>query len=397
MVKKLVTGAAVNNVGITLFFADGNTEVLPQASFRTADIVEAIMPKIAKGETAEIELGDFSIGRQIEELTHGAVTVAANDSNKVQVGNHTVDADALQMHVDRAYADGAKGFKRFLEKFKEIKRQHTIDELTKFMKNADLPIADDGSIIGFKILAQVDEDTMVDHHSKKVRQHVGSLVYMPDSKVDDNRRVACSTGLHIASRPYLKGFWYANSRLCLVKIQPKDVIAVPLNEDTKMRVAAYHIAARFSEQDGIDIAYHSQSIHDIPSALQLLSEVVAGQHAPISETVQVTGLGQIEVKKVEVKADRVQRKKQKPVKKITKTSNSPKDAVKAAKIDPKDVRMLKKLIANRPHLADLDPKYLKKLVKAQRMLNDGGSLRQISDKLKLDRDALSRNLIRKAA
>lgn len=391
-----VTGAVVNKTGITLFFENGETQALAQEDFRTNDIMERIFPNLAKQQPAILNLDEFSIAKKAEELTNGAVKAIGVAGDKVKVGDHTIDADSIKMHIERAAIDGSKGFTRFMEKFAEIKRGHTAQELTKFLDGADLPVTDDGSILGFKILRGDQTEVMVDHHSGRVKQKLGSLVFMPDSKVDDNRRVACSTGLHIANRNYLRGFWYSNSRLCLVKIQPKDVIAVPLNEVSKMRVSAYHIVKVFSKEDGEQIAAHNKAIHDIPTALKMLEEAVGGDHTPIIEKVEVTGNGQIVVTPVDVKVDRARRKQKKAVT-VTQTTNKRVDMPKGLKVEPKDVRLLKKLISNKPHLADQEPKYLRKLIKAQRMLDDGKSLRAISDKLKVDRDALSRNLIRKAA
>lgn len=394
-----ISGAFIGKGNITLFFADGNSEILPQENFRTLDIMDKITAKLSAGEAATIDLEEFSIAKKIEEMTNGVVKATENLAGDVTltIGDKTVNGASLSHHIERAALDGAKGFTAFMKKFSEIKRQHTSDELLKFMETADLPITDDGSILGYKILEERPENApdLVDPHSGKVRQKLGSLVFMPDSKVDDNRRVACSTGLHIAARSYISGFWGSRRRLCLVKIQPKDVIAVPLNETSKMRVSAYHIVKVLSLADGQAIA-NGQSIHDLPEAQKMLEEAVAGDHTPIIERVEVTGLGNITVTKVNVKEDRAKRK-QKKVGKVSRIETKKDKAKSGPKLDPKDVRILNKLIRNKPHLKDQDPKYLKKLVQAQRLYDDGKSIRAVSDKLKLDRDALSRNLIKKAA
>lgn len=404
----IVTGAITAKESVTLFFADGTSETLSQEHYRTGEIVAQLMPALAAAVAAgnhdgvPLELSAFSLAKDVAKMTNGVVKVEEKLTGEVQVdvGGKKVDAEALMPHIERARLDGAKGFSRFMKKFGEIRRKHTCDELLKFMKNADLPLADDGAIIGYKILCKTDEEgVFVDPHTCKVRQRLGSLVYMPDSKVDDNRRVLCSTGLHIASRHYIGGFWSANRVLTLVRIQPKDVIAVPLNEDTKMRVSAYHIVKVLSNEDAQTIVRNlNVSIHDRPDALKLLEEAVGGDHTPIIERVEVGENGEHKVFPVEVKPVQVERRKRKAAKvsRITK-AEKPAITAKALKVEPKDIRILNKMIRNKPHLATLEPKYLRNLIKAQRMLDDGQSLRSIQAKLGLDRDALARNLLRKAA
>jgi hypothetical protein len=232
---------------------------------------------------------------------------------------------------------------------------------------------------------------MRDKHSQRVPQRLGSLVFMPDSKVNDNRRQACGTGLHIAARSYLSGFWASNARLCLVKIQPKDVIAVPLNERSKMRVSAYHIVKVFSKEDGEAIK-NGKDIHDIPSALKLLEEAVGGDVGSIIEKVEVKMDNTVTVTPVAPKVELIVQRK---AKKAVKVSRVAKKTVAEKKVaDPKDAKIMKKLIKASPHLADQDSKYLKKLIRAQKLLEDGKSLRFIAEKLGVDRDALGRNLIR---
>ncbi len=405
----IITGAIAAKASITLFFLDGSTETLPQENFRTSEILDKVMPALAAQHAAgnhdgvSLDLEQFTVAHKIAAATNGAFTATENMTGEVTmtVGGQAVDATPLIQHAERALLDGSKGFGRFMTKFAEIKRQHTSAELLKFMDNADLPLADDGSIIGYKVLKKTDvEGVFVDGWSGKVKQRLGSLVYMPDSKVDDNRRNLCSTGLHIAARDYINGYGGYQSVLTLVKIQPKDVISVPINETTKMRVAAYHIVKVLSDEDSFTMKNDSQkSLHDLPAALKLLEELVAGDHTPIIERVEVGVRGEHTITPVEVKRDRIERKKKaRAPKKVSRLEKKKAEiTAKALRIEPKDIRILNKMIQAKPHLADQEPKYLRKLVKAQRMLDDGASLRTIAAKLDIDRDGLSRNLLKKAA
>jgi hypothetical protein len=381
-----VVGAVVGKSNITLFLEGGTQEVLQQDAFRTQEILAKVMPDLAAGGEAVIDLDLYvTVGAvKFEEKINGDV--------KLTAGNTVIEnGAALLPHVERAKLDGSKGFEGFLKKFGEIKRNYTRDELLKFLEHADLPFTDDGSILGYKILGQADGEYMTDHHSGRVRQRLGSLVYMPESKVDQSRAL-CSTGLHIAARPYLRGFWNSNSRLCLVKIQPKDVVSVPLNEHTKMRVSAYHIVKVFSQPVGQQIARDGKELHDIPESKQALEEAVAGIHGPIIERVEVRGYGEITVTPVETKIERVRKK---VAKAVTRLRTKP-DKTAPPRVAPYLVNALKKILKNKPELKSRDPEYLKKLAKAQNWLDKGRSLVWISENVGLDRNSMTANLKRPA-
>lgn len=399
MNKVTVIGSVINEGGVTLFFADGESRVLPQDEWRTQQITEKVLPglMVAGHKGVEIDLDSYTIAKELEkaignpnikvtEDDKGALTIQTNGRVAIK------DATALQQHIERALVgEGAKGFANFLKKFAEIKRQHTADELLHFLKRADMPFADDGSILAYKVL-NFRDGVMVDPHSGKVIQKLGSLVFMPESKVDDNRRVACSTGLHIAARGYLGGGWGGaiGQRVCIVKIQPKDCIAVPLNEN-KMRVSAYHIVKVLGEEDGVAIANGKKNMTEGEAAHKLLEEAVGGDHVGILETVEVTGYGEIKITPIaQAKTERVKKKRS------GKVSSQTTKRGEVVKVHPANVNILKKLMKN-SDLSKFEPKHIKKLVQAQKMLEKGDSLRTIAGATGLDRDSLSLRLVRKKA
>jgi hypothetical protein len=298
MNKVQVTGQLINKGGITLFLADGTSKILPQDSWQTKDILAAILPQLAEFKPAEIDLDAFAVSKKIAAAVPSAKFSEHGSKMSVTVENGTIkDAKGLLSHMERAvYGGHSKGFKTFMGYVNDSlkRRRYSMDEFMKFLEGADLPIADDGCILGFKVLNTPDSaGFMTDHHSGKVKQRLGSLVYMPNSKVDQSRAL-CSTGLHIAARSYLSGFHSGRSALCLVKIKPGDVVSVPYDETSKMRVSAYHIVKVFSKEDGNAIT-NGTKIETLKVAAKMLAEAVVGNHEPILETVKVTGMGEIVV------------------------------------------------------------------------------------------------------
>ena len=123
----------------------------------------------------------------------------------------------------------------FLEKLYDNPLPSAIEDLLPFCAANDFMLWDDGDILGFK---SVTEDFR-DHHSGSFDNSPGKIVSMPRESVDSDREVTCSRGLHIAARSYAEGF-IANGKLLVVKVNPTDVIAVPVDYDRKkMRCCRY--------------------------------------------------------------------------------------------------------------------------------------------------------------
>ena len=166
------------------------------------------------------------------------------------------------------------------------KRRHSMNDLLRFLERADLPIADDGSVIAYKKLRSTgDAEVFVDCHTSKVTQRVGSFVYMNESLVDPNRHNECSNGLHIARRAYLKSF--GGNVLVLCKIAPEDFIAVPAYDSNKVRVSGYHILFRLSDESARALN-NDKSMTSSAEGQKMLGAAIAGKHTAIIERVQIT-------------------------------------------------------------------------------------------------------------
>ncbi|SOC90084.1 hypothetical protein SAMN05216358_0104 [Rhizobium sp. AN5] len=202
-------------------------------------------------------------------------------NNKVIPG-----VEALTPYMDAInHGEDAAGFQKFMERIASVidSRSHTIKELLNFMSKGDLPIADDGSIVAYKVL-QSTSNGFVDCHSRKVTQKLGSFVQMDEKLVDPNRRNECSTGLHIARRGYLSGF--SGDIITLVKVAPEDVIAVPPGEPNKMRAKGYHIVAVLPA-DVHPTLRSNKPMTGHEKASKLLADVIKGNHTSILEIVNI--------------------------------------------------------------------------------------------------------------
>ncbi|MBA8881630.1 hypothetical protein [Phyllobacterium myrsinacearum] len=330
----VIVGAIAGAKGITLYHEDGRETNLALDSWRTKQIMDKVTPYIARHEKVEIDLATFDVHAHLEQKTGGFIRFvrekvasvrqwfrpsAEDDASKnveafaetsvvdghrygVPAANPEADTivaiiggskvpgiEALEKHIEHAINSGdTEGVENFMKRIASVidKRGHSVQELLHFMQKGDLPIAKDGSIIAYKVLTNTSDHQIVDCHSRKVIQKVGSRVVMDEHLVDPSRRTQCSSGLHIARRGYLHGF--SGDVIMMVKIAPEEVIAVPLGEPNKMRVAAYHIVGEIPKTVH-DLLRSNQPMTKDDAASRLLADVIAGNHVGVLEEVRITG------------------------------------------------------------------------------------------------------------
>lgn len=179
------------------------------------------------------------------------------------------------------------GFQKFIERLSLIidQRGHSVEDLMKFIEKGDLPIADDGCIVIYKRL-NGHRDHFTDVHSGKIKQKVGSYVFMKPGLVDPNRRQDCSNGLHVASLSYLSGF--SGNVTVVAKVRPEDVFAVPEYNTNKMRVCGYHILAVLPDEER-HIVNNGGSLSSTETGKILLNNILRGDHIGVTQYVEIGG------------------------------------------------------------------------------------------------------------
>lgn len=337
----VIVGAIAGNNGITLYHEDGRETNLALEGWRTKVIMDKVTPILARSGKVEIDMTTYDVHAHIEKKSRGLIRFvrekvasvrswfrpSAEDkvSQNVEAfqptqavddgtyGKHvygvpavapeaeTVVAivgdkklpgvEALEKHMEHALEVGdTEGVENFMRRCAAVidKRGHSIQELLNFMRKGDLPIAKDGSIIAYKVLKTTSINGnahIVDCHSGKVMQKVGSRVVMDERLVDPSRRTECSAGLHVARRGYLSKF--DGDVIMMIKVAPEDVIAVPLGEPDKMRVAAYHNVGEIPR--GVHHLLRSNKpMTGDDAASRLLADVIAGNHVGVLEEVRIT-------------------------------------------------------------------------------------------------------------
>jgi|GEM_PF-2498024 len=111
---------------------------------------------------------------------------------------------------------------------------------------------DEGEFIGnledlYLDLPNMQEKSYTSKHTGEEDYKVGSTISMPRNDGDDNNSVSCSKGFHAASKQYdYSGF---GDTPILVIINPIDVLAVPHNEDGKLRTCRWFFASVLSKEE----------------------------------------------------------------------------------------------------------------------------------------------------
>lgn len=237
----------------------------------------------------------------------------ADDETVVAVMGNTVipDVHKLETQFKRSNEqENTVGMQRFMERVAAVagRRSHSVQDLMRFMQRGDLPVAEDGCIVIYKILRKRTLPahsgfTYVDVHSGNVPQRVGAYVHMDESLVDMDRNNECSNGLHVARRGYLGDF--SGDVVTICKVRPEDVIAVPAYDANKMRVCGYHIISELSQGDYATLCANKPLTST--EGLNLLAQALSGRHPAADTEVKITAQkgGSIVVTELKTKAEEV--------------------------------------------------------------------------------------------
>lgn len=277
---------------------DEDQKVSAMTDAQTRDAIEDIMAHAIPTTDARFSEDGLNTQEPIVDGTHSngdvktpkehTSTSSAETMVAVVGGKMIPGVEKIKNQFSRAAALGStQGVENFLKRLGAVihERKHSVDDLLKFMERADMPIADDGSIIIFKVLRTKD-DVYVDCHTGKVKQWVGAYVCMDPSLVDPNRRNECSNGLHVARRGYIREF---SGDVCTIgKLAPEDVIAVPEYDANKMRVCGYHILGELTPAQH-NLLRNGKPITDDPDGAVLLGNVMRGNHIAKTDVVEITG------------------------------------------------------------------------------------------------------------
>tara|TARA_R110002020_G_scaffold409377_1_gene619144 strand:+ start:1280 stop:2284 length:1005 start_codon:yes stop_codon:yes gene_type:complete len=151
----------------------------------------------------------------------------------------------------------------FLSNLMENPSDRAVQELYGFLEVSGLPITDDGYFLAYKSI----RDNFTDHHTGTMDNSVGAVVEMPRNTVDEDKDRTCSRGLHFAAHEYASSF-YGSGRMVVLKINPRDVVAIPSDyNNQKGRACKYTILREVSRDNKELVDTDIASGHNAPTVL----------------------------------------------------------------------------------------------------------------------------------
>lgn len=115
-----------------------------------------------------------------------------------------------------------------------------------------------------------------EYHNAHIPNHVGHIIEIPRSMIDDNPNVGCSVGLHVGTLSYAKTF-IAKGVILKCLVDPADIVSVPFDcSNQKIRTSRYQVL------DTFEYEVKEESWSDIDDPLD-------SQLAELSETLQDLG------------------------------------------------------------------------------------------------------------
>lgn len=143
----------------------------------------------------------------------------------------------------------------FMEKVYTNPNEHSREQLFDWLSRHDFTITESGNFLAYKgVRPRKDEDETYPYESIStgraivdgrvyngaIPNGIGAVVEMPRGDVQWDPSVGCHTGLHAGTFAYANDF--AQGKLLLVEINPRDVVSVPTDCDwQKIRCCRYTV------------------------------------------------------------------------------------------------------------------------------------------------------------
>lgn len=205
---------------------DEIVDAIKKKDWETVQSLIDVKTRVIEWSEGELEISGGSIFHKGEEI------------------RTTIATRILQQRVD--------GFdiQPMVKLFNNIAENPSADarnEIFDWLEANDIPTTEDGYILGYK---KVRDDYM-DVYSGTILNKPGCIVSIDRASVDPDRRNECSTGLHFAAQSYMNA--YSGARVVVVKVHPRDVVAVPADYSfAKARACRYEVIGEVVSSEPIN-------------------------------------------------------------------------------------------------------------------------------------------------
>lgn len=213
----------------------------------------------------------INLAKQLGYETHGQVEIKRGIPYYKGVKMQGYLAVKLQEMIRRGEKVQLPALIKFSNNLYQNPDPLTIPEVLEFLEISKMPITDDGCFLAYKVV----RDDYTDKHTGTVNNEPGETPAMPRKNVDKNTRVACSSGFHFAALDYIRGgFGSGGDRIVMIKLNPRDVVAIPDYKATKKgRTWFYEVVKEL-----FTIA-SCEELQDHPEMLQVVVNVAKERNA----------------------------------------------------------------------------------------------------------------------
>jgi hypothetical protein len=197
---------------------------------------------------AALEKKDF---RKVKSLLANAQKIMKQTAGKITLDRGVISYkgkvidDGLTQHILKAIHQGESvvHYLKFMDNLFMNPDVETRNEIFGHLQRHNHSITDDGCFIAYKAVRR----DYLDCHSGTVSNKVGQVPMFPRSLADSNRNHDCGKGYHWASLDYVRTF--SGDIVMGVKINPRDVIAVPESDCGKGRCWRYEVVFELGKKN----------------------------------------------------------------------------------------------------------------------------------------------------
>lgn len=265
---------------LVLSFQGRNPKVILISSPIYAQVIDLMKSKAP--DQAFFDLID--IGARLKSHTSGLFSLL--DGN-VYVGIEKLP-DSLGSRV-LDFADNGFPFEALLKFWENCKLNPdpvAKTDLYAFLEHNGHPITDDGCFIAYRYCNSDFKACHASPDGTHMDNSVGTIVKMPRADCDADRNSTCSRGLHCAAFEYANGN-KSGGYLLEVKVNPKDVVAIPTDYNgQKMRVCEFYVAA-VNESTPIKTAFYGAKDDAVEAESDESGATASKATAPVSTKVSL--------------------------------------------------------------------------------------------------------------
>lgn len=229
------------------FSIDGDMKIIPRSGLNYQRVIDALNT----GDLEAVRPLLVPIPQFIADSSDGSITF--NDGKLWFEGEEL--HSSMTTRIIGLIRDGldVRPLTNFLRNLLDNPSPRAREELYGFLEVNNLPVTTDGYFIAYKMV-QAD---FTDIYTGTMDNSPGKLVKMKRADVDPDKEQTCSVGLHFAALHYVKSGYGSSGRgdkLVAVKINPRDVVAIPTDyNNSKGRACRYLILKELDWDTGLPV------------------------------------------------------------------------------------------------------------------------------------------------